>query len=307
MCSEISTDVTGPEPGVTEPEPESDGIAKKAAKTSGIMQSLASLETKVIHMTRSATARLELFKPAPPKLISIEEDRILSREDLLSELRSVRQQLIVTHQALGNAIGQLGASNAHCTSIQRELSYVRERLNNVTKARERGSKKIKARFVTSRMLRVEFDQEEAKRQEHEQLAAEKEKRKEAEDAENSRQIAEDALNRDFTGRMAGYKKCDLRALAVALSISDKGTNAELVSRIQNSFDANPDLKRNSRFSGLFKKSINERRGHTSIEDPDAEGEHPQPATNHVAVDVAYNFSTIQPHSYYHNFTVNRNT
>ena len=100
------------------------------------MQSLASLETKVIHMTHSATACLELFKPAPPKLISKEEDQILSREDFLSELHSVRQQLIVTHQALRNAIGQLGASNAHCTSIQWELSYVREQLNNVTKARE---------------------------------------------------------------------------------------------------------------------------------------------------------------------------
>ena len=92
---------------------------------------------------------------------------------------------------------------------------------------------------------MEFDQEEAKQQEHEQLAAEKEKQKEAEDAENSHQIAKDALNQDFTGRMAGYKKCNLQALAVALSISNKGTNAELVSCIHNSFDANPDLKRNS--------------------------------------------------------------
>ena len=71
-------------------------------------------------------------------------------------------------------------------------------------------------------LRLEFEQEEAEREERERVAAEKEKRKEA----------EDALNQDFTGRMAGYKKCDLRALAVALSISDKGTNAELLTRIR---------------------------------------------------------------------------
>jgi hypothetical protein len=125
------------------------------------------LETKVIHMTRSATARLQLFKPAPPKSVSIEEDGLKSREDLLNELRSVRQQLIVTHQALGYAIGQLSASNAHCTSIHRELSNMREQLHNVTKARERGSKKVKARFVTSRALRSEFDQEEAERRERE--------------------------------------------------------------------------------------------------------------------------------------------
>lgn len=99
------------------------------------------------------------------------------------------------------------------------------------------------------------------------MAAEKEKRKEAEDAENTRQIVEDALNRDFTGRMAAYKKCNLRALAVALSLSDKGTNAELQSRIQNRFEESPDLKRNSRFSGLFKKS---KKGPTSNEDTDAD-------------------------------------
>ena len=50
-----------------------------------------------------------------------------------------------------------------------------------------------------------------------------------------------------------YKKGDLRALALALSISDKGTNSELLSRIDDCFHAKPDLKINSRFSGLFSK------------------------------------------------------
>lgn len=99
---------------------------------------------KIIHMTGSATACLELFKPAPSKSISVEEDQLQSREDLLNELYPARQQLILTHQAFGYAIGQLSASNAHCTSIQRELSCVREKPNNVTKTRERGSKKIEA-------------------------------------------------------------------------------------------------------------------------------------------------------------------
>ena len=45
--------------------------------------------------------------------------------------------------------------------------------------------------------------------------------------------------------MARYKKCDLQALAVALSISDKGTNSELLTHIQNTFEENPDLKWNS--------------------------------------------------------------
>jgi hypothetical protein len=118
---------------------------------------------------------------------------------------------------------------------------------------------------------LESDQEKAEQQELEQLAAEKEKKKkEAEDAETTHQIAEDALNRVFAGRMAGYKKCNLWALAVALSISDKGTNNELLSCTQNCFEENPDLKQNSQFSGLFKKLIHKGRGLTSNQDVAAE-------------------------------------
>lgn len=70
--------------------------------------------------------------------------------------------------------------------------------------------------------------------------------------------------------MAGYKKCNLWALAVALSISDKGTNNELLSCTQNCFEENPDLKQNSQFSGLFKKLIHKGRGLTSNQDVAAE-------------------------------------
>ena len=60
-----------------------------------------------------------------------------------------------------------------------------------------------------------------------------------------------------------YRKNDLRALAIALSLSDKGTNAELLSCIQNSFEQNPDLKQNLQFSGLFDRSTCERKSAAS--------------------------------------------
>ena len=50
-----------------------------------------------------------------------------------------------------------------------------------------------------------------------------------------------------------YKKDDLQALAIALSISDKCTNSELLSRIEDCFKTNTNLKNDSRFSGLFSK------------------------------------------------------
>ncbi|KAH9002590.1 hypothetical protein EDB86DRAFT_181108 [Lactarius hatsudake] len=117
--------------------------------------------------------------------------------------------------------------------------------------KQRGSK---TRVVTSRTLRSEPDEEEAERSEREQAAAERNKKK-AEDAEHARRIADDALNRVFTGRLGTYKKDDLRALAIAVAVSDKGTNAELLARIEDQFEQYRDLKYNSRFSGIFNKSI----------------------------------------------------
>lgn len=119
------------------------------------------------------------------------------------------------------------------------------------KQKQRGSK---ARLVTSRTLRSESDKEEAERHEREHAAAERDK-KMAEDAEHARRIADDALNRVFTGRLGTYKKDDLRALAIAVAVSDKGTNAELLARIEDQFEQYRDLKYNSRFSGIFNKSI----------------------------------------------------
>ncbi|KAH9007832.1 hypothetical protein EDB85DRAFT_1901722 [Lactarius pseudohatsudake] len=237
----------------TQSNPESEAT-DHMAPVSGFMNVLESLETKIVHTTRSASARLNLLV-GHPKTISFEEDRALTKEDMLTELRSTREKLATTHQALLAALGQLSAANAHCTSIHRELTTVWEQLINATRAKERHLKKIKARFVTSRDLRLEFDQEEVERKEHEHAAAEKDKKKEAENAAQALQIADDALNHDFTGRLATYKKDDLRALAIAISMSDKGTNSELQARILDHFQRQPDLQRNSRFSGLFTKSI----------------------------------------------------
>jgi hypothetical protein len=246
------------------------------------MKALASLETKIIHTTRSATAQLNLFTVAAPRTVSLEEDQALTHRDLLAELQSMQQKHATSHQALMHALGQLSAANAHCTAIHRELGGVREQLVNATRAKECGSKKIKAHFVTSRALRLEFDQEEVERQERERVATEKEKQKEVEDVLHARQIADNAINRDFTGRLASYKKDDLRALAIAISVSDKGTNAELTARILDQFEQNPDMKQNSRFSCLFNKRVAYRKGATVPSGKEGQGESSQPQSRSIA-------------------------
>jgi DDE superfamily endonuclease len=221
---------------------------------SGLMDTLVNLEKEVVHMTRSATADQDLIAIDPPKTLSDDECRRLSKEDLIRELRSTRQQLHCTYKSFHRALSQLSAANAHCTLIQRELGSIKAQLENTKKVRARGSLKTKARFVTSRELRAEFDQEDAQRLERERVAAEKQRVREAGAAKQELQVADDAVNRVFTGKISTYKRGDLRALAIALGIADKGTNADLSSRIKDHLDQHPDLQSNARFSALFIKT-----------------------------------------------------
>ena len=134
--------------------------------------------------------------------------------------------------------------------------------------------------MTGANLRAEFERQDAERQEQEHAAAEKEKQKEADTAERAQRVANDALNRDFEGRLTSYKKDDLRALAIALSISDKGTNSELLSRIDDCFKKSPNLKNNSRFSNLFSKR---RTGKVTLDQPeDLQSQQQVPLTPSIA-------------------------
>ena len=228
--------------------------ASPARPASGLMTALRQLEPQVLHRTRSVTSAASAqFQIASLNVTSLEEDRALSHEGLLGELRLVRGQLRVIYQGLGDTVSHLSAANAHCTSIHRELGSIRKQLDSTRKQRERGSKKIKARFVTSRDLRAQFNQDDAERQERVEATAERQRQKEADAAEQDQQVVEDAMNQIFVGQLSSYKKGDLRALAVALALSDKGTNAELISRIKTNLDQHPELQSNQRFSGLFPK------------------------------------------------------
>jgi hypothetical protein len=68
-------------------------------------------------------------------------------------------------------------------------------------------------------------------------------------------VVDDALNWNFTGWLASYKKDDPKALAIALSLSDKGTKSELLSHIDNYFKVHPNLQNNSRFSSIHNKVL----------------------------------------------------
>ena len=57
--------------------------------------------------------------------------------------------------------------------------------------------------------------------------------------------------RNFTGKLKNYKKDDLKAVALALRLSDSGNKYDLSTRIDNHFQVHPADKDNPRFAALF--------------------------------------------------------
>ena len=83
--------------------------------------------------------------------------------------------------------------------------------------------------MTSRDLHEQFGEEDTALKEHDRIAEERQKQKEIETAEHEHHVADHASNHVFTSWMSSYKKNDFWALAMALGLSDKGTNMELSS------------------------------------------------------------------------------
>ncbi|KAJ8690240.1 hypothetical protein PTI98_011689 [Pleurotus ostreatus] len=64
----------------------------------------------------------------------------------------------------------------------------------------------------------------------------------------------------YTGSLQPKKKAELQEIAIALEISDAGTNYELQQRIKKHLDDNPDLEDQDEFRGLYGRN---RRGRSS--------------------------------------------
>ena len=101
------------------------------------------------------------------------------------------------------------------------------------------------------------------------------------------------MNRTFSGKFKNYKKDDLRALALALKVSDLGNKDELNKRINKHFEDHPADKEIPRFASLFQPS-------TRCEHREAT---PQPPTVHSQIRHEHHEVTPQSngseHPYYY--------
>src|SRR6266853_3534544 len=106
---------------------ESDSMdASPAHPTSGLMTALMQLGSQVLHRICSITLAVSgKSHIASLTASSLKENSVLLYEDILRELHMVWLQLQGVYQDLGDSVSQLGTANAYCTSVHRELGFVR--------------------------------------------------------------------------------------------------------------------------------------------------------------------------------------
>ncbi|KAF8431186.1 hypothetical protein L210DRAFT_3334054, partial [Boletus edulis BED1] len=73
----------------------------------------------------------------------------------------------------------------------------------------------------------------------------------AKDAERSARRAAQGADVRFTGSLSTKNKDDLIDIATALVISTDGTKSDVLKAIKDHFEANPELKSDTRFTELF--------------------------------------------------------
>jgi DDE superfamily endonuclease len=174
-------------------------------------------------------------------------------EEMQFEIRKLQYSKQLLENEVLSLKGQLVASNAHCTVINRAVTETRTELEN-QKKKTRRSVKTQSRFVTHPELKAVFKAEMAEKEAQGRQAAEKEAQKVVEDAARAEQINEDTASKIFTGSLSSYKrKDDLIVLAGALGLSTGGTVVELTSRIKSHVEDHPELAQNTRFAGLFQR------------------------------------------------------
>lgn len=210
------------------------------------------------YSTRSTSSSTSLFCTTP-KYLSLMEDQQKSHQELVEEVRHLRNQVNGLVSTISMQAAELGASNAHCTIIKRELGEVRTQLENMRAKKNRGSNKIKGRILTLPDMKAAFDAQEVVRLEKEKADQEKEAQKASEALVRNAQITQDIVLKTFDKPLTSYKRKDeLVTIAGALKILATGTNPELFSRIKDHLTANPQLEQIDRFAGLF--NVGRRRG-----------------------------------------------
>lgn len=153
----------------------------------------------------------------------------------------------------------------HCHFASEENKTLKQQLNKAEKKKGRRTLKTQKAHLTSDEAWLMYDEQEAEDAAEAAKAAEKQKAKEDRKEENVRRRAhliQLGSSLRFTKPLSQCKRDDLEDIAIILGMaidSKSDTVKTLYSRIQAHFTANPHLKEDARFMGLFPRATGRRR------------------------------------------------
>jgi hypothetical protein len=174
----------------------------------------------------------------------------------------VQAQLDTLSQAysdLSQQMAELRSENstltAHCTIARTEIQDLKRILNaKANKPQKRRKLNVDARWLNSdEGLRLAEEQE-ALRAAEERKKREAREQREAKEAEREVQRRQRDPNAPFTGTLFSKTKADLQDIAQVLGLTMDGQKKDILARISTHFDANPILRDDSRFEGIFNRT-----------------------------------------------------
>lgn len=141
---------------------------------------------------------------------------------------------------------------AHCALALSEIQDLKRCANAKDgRARKRQKLNVDARCLTSEEgLRLAQEQQ-ALKQAQEQKKCEAQEQRAAKEAERERLRLERNPDEPFTGTLTTKSKPDLQDVAQALGLLTTGSKKDLLERITNHFDGNPNLRNTPCYENLF--------------------------------------------------------
>lgn len=205
------------------------------------------------HCKRARTPGSAPIVPTVPRTISVTS--FYSQVTLSNRPTGLRNRI---HQLENNNVvlqSRVATLEAHCALARSEIQDLKQRANaKEGRTRKRQKLNVEARCLTSEEgLRLAREQQ-ALKDAQERKKRETQEQRAAKEAERGRLRLERDWNEPFTGALTTKPKPDLQDIAHTLGLLTTGGKKDLLERITQCFDGNPNLRNTPRYEGLFNRS-----------------------------------------------------
>ena len=155
---------------------------------------------------------------------------------------------------------------AHCAIAGTEIQDLKRRLNfKENRPQKRRKLNVDARWLNSDEGLKRAEEQETLRIAEEQKKREAREQRVAKEAEREEQRRQRDPNAPFTGALTSKTKADLQDIAQVLGLATDGQKKDILARINSHFNANPVLREDSRFEGIFNRTRRRPALHTENE------------------------------------------